>query len=105
MQKSVEDPIQTNEVNLGGTLNVLLAARDAGVRRVVLASSSAVYGDDPELPKREDMQPKPCSPYAVSKLAGEQYARVFQEMYGLEAASLRFFNAFGPKQDPGSEYA
>ena len=105
VQKSVEDPIKTNTVNLDGTLNVLLAARDAGVRRVVLASSSAVYGDDPQLPKREDMVPRPCSPYAVTKLAGEHYAGVFQELYGLEATSLRFFNVFGPKQDPSSEYS
>jgi len=105
VQKSVEDPIRTNQVNIYGTLNVLLAARDAGVKRVVFASSSAVYGDDPQLPKREDMMPKPCSPYAVAKLAGEQYSKVFEELYGLEATSLRFFNVFGPKQDPSSEYS
>jgi UDP-glucose 4-epimerase len=105
VQKSVEDPVRTNEVNLEGTLNVLIAARDAGVKRVVLASSSAVYGDDPELPKKESMLPRPLSPYAVTKLAGEHYAGVFQELYGLKAASLRFFNVFGPKQEPSSEYS
>jgi len=105
VQKSVEDPIRANRVNIDGTLNVLLAARDAGVRRVVFASSSAVYGDDPQLPKREDMPPRPCSPYAVAKLAGEHYAKVFEELYGLQATSLRFFNVFGPKQDPGSQYS
>ncbi len=105
VQRSVEDPAHCSQVNLDGTLNVLLAARDCGVRRVVLASSSAVYGDDQELPKKEDMLPRPSSPYAVAKLAGEHYARVFQELYGLEATSLRFFNVFGPKQDPGSQYS
>lgn len=105
VQKSVEDPVRTNEVNIDGTLNVLVAARDAGVRRVVFASSSAVYGDSPEQPKREDMIPNPKSPYAVTKLTGEHYARVFQELYGLEAVVLRFFNVFGPKQDPSSEYS
>lgn len=105
VQKSIEDPISVNQVNIDGTLNVLLAARDAGVRRVIFSSSSAVYGDDPELPKREDMLPRPSSPYAVAKLAGEHYARIFQELYGLQATSLRFFNVFGPKQDPGSEYS
>ncbi|HQN30921.1 MAG TPA: NAD-dependent epimerase/dehydratase family protein [Methanothrix soehngenii] len=105
VQRSVEDPAVSNEVNLDGTLNMLLAALDCGVRRVVLASSSAVYGDDQELPKREDMVPRACSPYAVAKLAGEHYARVFQELYGLQATSLRFFNVFGPKQDPSSEYS
>lgn len=105
VQKSVEDPIRTNEVNIDGTLNVLVAARDAGVSRVVFASSSAVYGDSPEQPKSEDMIPNPKSPYAVTKLTGEHYARVFQELYGLEAVVLRFFNVFGPKQDPSSEYS
>jgi UDP-glucose 4-epimerase len=105
VKKSVENPSRTNAVGIDGTLNVLVAARDAGVRRVVQASSAAVYGSSPELPKREDMKPDPQSPYAVTKLAAEHYARVFQELYGLEAVSLRYFNVFGPKQDPSSEYS
>jgi UDP-glucose 4-epimerase len=92
-------------VGIDGTLNVLVAARDAGVRRVVQASSAAVYGSSPELPKIEDMLPYPQSPYAVTKLTAEHYARVFQELYGLETVSLRYFNVFGPKQDPASEYS
>lgn len=105
VQESVDDPIRTNKVNLDGTLNVLIAARDAGVKRVIFASSSAVYGDDPQLPKKEIMVPRPLSPYAATKLGGEHYASVFQELYGLDATSLRFFNVFGPKQDPNSEYS
>lgn len=105
VKKSVEDPLRTSEVGIEGTLKVLTAARDAGVRRVVLASSAAVYGNSPDLPKREDMMPEPKSPYAVSKLTGEHYARVFQEIYGLETVALRYFNVFGPKQDPSSEYS
>ena len=105
VKKSVEDPAHTNAVGIDGTLNVLIAARDAGVRRVVQASSAAVYGSSPELPKKEDMLPEPMSPYAVSKLAAENYARVFQELYGLKTVSLRYFNVFGPKQDPSSEYS
>ena len=105
VKKSVEDPAHTNTVGIDGTLNVLIAARDAGVRRVVQASSAAVYGSSPELPKKEDMLPEPMSPYAVSKLAAEHYARVFQELYGLKTVSLRYFNVFGPKQDPSSEYS
>lgn len=105
VKKSVEDPLRTNEVGIEGTLKVLTAAGDAGVRRVVLASSAAVYGNSPDLPKREDMMPEPKSPYAVSKLTGEHYARVFQEIYGLETVALRYFNVFGPKQDPSSEYS
>ena len=105
VKKSVEDPLRTNYVGIDGTLNVLVAARDAGVRRVVLASSAAVYGYSPDLPKQEDMMPEPKSPYAVSKLAGEHYLRVFEELYGLETMSLRYFNVFGPKQDPSSEYS
>jgi len=105
VQKSVEDPVKTNEVNIGGTLNTLVAARDAGVKKVVFASSAAVYGDSPVLPKREDMIPDPRSPYAVTKLAGEHYCRVFQELYGINTVALRFFNVFGPKQDPSSEYS
>jgi UDP-glucose 4-epimerase len=105
VQRSVDNPLATNRANLDGTLNVLVAARDCGARKVVYASSSSVYGDTPTLPKREDMKPNPRSPYAVSKLAGEYYAQVFSELYGLETVSLRYFNVFGPRQDPGSEYA
>jgi len=103
--KSVDDPAATHATNLTGTVNVLLAARDCGVKKVVFSSSSAVYGDEPTLPKREDMLPVPLSPYAVSKLAGEYYCKVFFELYGLETVSLRYFNIFGPRQDPRSEYA
>ena len=105
VQKSVEDPLRTNEVNIGGTLNALVAARDAGVRKFVFASSAAVYGDSPTLPKKEDMVPDPKSPYAINKIAGEHYCRVFQELYGIDTVALRFFNVFGPKQDPSSEYS
>lgn len=103
--RSVDDPVSTHEANVSGTLNVLLAARDKGVRRVVYASSSSVYGQTPDLPKREDMAPQPVSPYALSKLAGEWYATVCYRVYGVEAISLRYFNIFGPRQDPDSEYA
>jgi len=103
--RSIENPVATNEANITGTLNVLLAARDCGVRKVVFASSSSVYGDTPTLPKREDMAPNPLSPYAVSKLAGEHYMRVFFEVYGISTLSLRYFNVFGPRQDPDSQYA
>lgn len=105
VQRSVEDPQVTNEVNVNGTLNVLSAAKECGVEKVVYASSSSVYGDTPELPKREDMKPNPKSPYAVSKLTGEQYCTVFEEVYGLKTVCLRYFNVYGPKQDPASEYA
>ncbi|HJZ67565.1 MAG TPA: SDR family oxidoreductase [Blastocatellia bacterium] len=103
--RSVADPLTTHEVNITGTLNVLLAARDAGVRRVVYASSSSVYGETPELPKHEKMAPHPLSPYALSKLSGEHYAKVFKQVYGFEVVSLRYFNIFGPRQDPESQYA
>ena len=102
---SVADPLKTDQVNVGGTLNVLLAARDAHVRRVVFASSCAVYGDSPTLPKHEQMPPEPLSPYAASKLAGEGYCRAFQQVYGLPTVVLRYFNVFGPRQDPHSQYA
>ncbi len=105
VQRSVEDPLATNEVNVKGTLNVLVAARDSEVEKVVYASSSSVYGDTPELPKREEMKPNPKSPYAVSKLTGEEYCAVFSEVYGLKTVSLRYFNVYGPRQDPYSEYA
>lgn len=103
--RSIADPITTNEVNITGTLNVLIAARDRGVRRVVFASSSSVYGNDPRLPKHEDMRPRPMSPYAISKLAGEVYCSVFDELYDLETVILRYFNIFGPRQDPTSQYS
>ncbi len=103
--RSVDDPLGANDNNVNGTLHVLDAARRAGVRRVVYASSSSVYGDSPELPKREDQPPAPISPYAVSKAAGEQYARVWTKLYGVETVGLRYFNVFGPRQDPASEYA
>ena len=103
--RSVDNPIATHETNLTGTLNVLLAARDCGVRTVVFSSSSAVYGDEPTLPKREDLPSVPLSPYAVSKLAGEYYCKVFSELFGVRTVSLRYFNVFGPHQDPQSEYA
>ncbi|NDJ54064.1 MAG: SDR family oxidoreductase [Chloroflexi bacterium] len=104
--RSIEDPLLSHDVNVTGTLQVLLAARDLGVRRVVLASSSSVYGDqDPNIPKVETMTPKPISPYAVNKLADEYYAQVFYQVYGLETVCLRYFNVFGPRQDPNSAYA
>jgi nucleoside-diphosphate-sugar epimerase len=103
--RSVADPQTTHDVNITGTLNILLAARDAGVRRVVYASSSSVYGETPELPKHEKMTPQPLSPYALSKLAGEHYISVFKQVYGFEAVALRYFNIFGPRQDPDSHYA
>jgi nucleoside-diphosphate-sugar epimerase len=103
--RSVKDPLETNRINVDGTLNVLVAARDAGVRRVVFAGSSSVYGDTPTLPKEERMQPAPISPYGVSKLVGELYGGVFHRAYGLEFVSLRYFNVFGPRQDPGSPYS
>jgi nucleoside-diphosphate-sugar epimerase len=103
--RSVADPVLTNEINVAGTLNLLVAARDAGVRRVVFAASSSAYGDTAELPKRETMTPNPKSPYAAQKLTGEHYLRIFFEIYGLETVSLRYFNVFGPRQDPESTYA
>jgi nucleoside-diphosphate-sugar epimerase len=103
--RSLKDPLATNEVNITGTMNVLVAARDAGVKKVVYASSSSVYGDTPILPKQEDMHPRPKSPYATSKLVGEYYLRNFSDLYGLQGACLRYFNVFGPRQDPNSEYA
>ncbi|MFQ5652811.1 MAG: NAD-dependent epimerase/dehydratase family protein, partial [bacterium] len=103
--KSVEDPVMTDAVNVGGTVSVLTAAKDNGVKKVVFASSAAIYGDDPELPKREEMQPKPLSPYAFHKLAGEYYLRLFHQLYGLNGVALRYFNVFGPRQDPSSEYS
>ncbi|MDI6793012.1 MAG: SDR family oxidoreductase [bacterium] len=103
--RSIEDPISANEVNITGTLNVLVAARDAGVKRVVYAGSSSAYGDSEALPKQEDMVPNPLSPYAVNKLTGEWYCRIFYKLYGLETVCLRYFNIFGPRQDPASQYS
>jgi len=103
--RSVADPLGANDNNVRGTLHVFEAARRAGVGRVVYASSSSVYGDAPDLPKREDQEPAPVSPYAVSKHAGEQYGRVWHRLYGVETVGLRYFNVFGPRQDPASEYA
>lgn len=103
--RSIADPLTVNRVNVEGTLNVLIAARDRGVRRVVYASSSSIYGDAPVLPKHEEMPPAPLSPYAASKLAGEIYCRAFTNVYGLDTVSLRFFNVFGPRQTPDSAYA
>ena len=103
--RSVEMPREANATNAGGTVNVLWAARECGVPAVVAASTSAIYGDDPTFPKREMMAPTPLSPYAVSKLAGEYYGKVFSDLYGIRTVFLRYFNVFGPRQDPGSEYA
>jgi len=103
--RSVKNPQASHEVNATGTLNVLLAARDNNVGRVIYSSSSSVYGDTPTLPKKEDMVPNPLSPYAVAKLAGEYYCEVFHEVYGLSTVCLRYFNVYGPRQDPDSQYA
>ncbi|MCP4746172.1 MAG: SDR family oxidoreductase [Desulfobacteraceae bacterium] len=103
--KTVEDPVFSSQVNDLGTLRVLEAARKNKVRRVVLASSSAIYGDDPQLPKKETMAPVPLSPYAVQKLSNEYYAQLYFRLYGLETACLRYFNVFGPRQDPSSAYS
>ncbi len=103
--RSIDDPLASCETNITGTLNVLLAARDNGVRKVIYASSSSVYGDTPTLPKSEDMLPNPQSPYAVTKLASEYYCRVFQQVYALPTICLRYFNVYGPRQDPNSQYA
>ena len=103
--RSVERPIETHEASVNATFSLLLAARDHRVRRVVYAGSSSAYGDQPELPKREDMRPDPLSPYAVAKLVGEYYCQVFSRVYGMETVSLRYFNVFGPRQDPGSQYS
>jgi len=103
--RSVKDPLGANENNVTGTLHVLEAARRCRVPRVVYASSSSVYGDRPDLPKREDQPPAPVSPYAASKAAGEQYATIWTRLYGVETVGLRYFNVFGPRQDPKSEYA
>lgn len=103
--RSIEDPRGSNEANVTGTLNVLTSAKDSGIKKVICASSSSVYGDTPTLPKSEKMPVNPLSPYAVTKAAGEFYCKVFQDIYGLKTASLRYFNVFGPRQDPNSQYA
>ena len=103
--RSVKDPLASNRANIDATVNLLVAARDAGVKRVVYAASSSVYGDTPTLPKREEMPPNPISPYAVAKLAGEYYMTSFWRCYGLETVCLRYFNIFGPRQDPSSPYS
>jgi nucleoside-diphosphate-sugar epimerase len=103
--RSVQDPLTSNATNVTGTLNVLLASRDAGIKRVIYASSSSIYGASPELPKHEGLLPQPISPYAVAKLAGEGFCRSFWEVFGLETVALRYFNVFGPRQDPFSQYS
>jgi UDP-glucose 4-epimerase len=103
--KSVIDPITSHNADVTGTLHVLWAAKEAGVKRVVYAASSSAYGDSPQLPKREDMPSKPISPYGLMKHVGEEYCRLFSQLYGLETVSLRYFNVFGPRQDPSSQYS
>jgi nucleoside-diphosphate-sugar epimerase len=103
--RSVKDPITSNRANIDAALNVLVASRDARVKRVVFAGSSSVYGDTPTLPKHEGMTPNPLSPYALQKLVGEEYCRMFTRLYGLETVTIRYFNVFGPRQDPGSPYS
>jgi nucleoside-diphosphate-sugar epimerase len=103
--RSVADPITSHRANADGTVNILVAARDAGVKRLVFAGSSSVYGDAATLPKREDMPPNPLSPYALQKLMSERYCQMFTALYGFEAVSIRYFNVFGPRQDPGSPYS
>jgi len=103
--RSVKDPIETNRINIDGTLNVLIAARDAKVKRIVFAASSSAYGETPTLPKTETMRPEPISPYGVTKFVGELYAQTFGRCYGLENVCLRYFNIFGPRQDPSSPYS
>src|SRR4029077_17678618 len=103
--RSVDDPVSTNDVNVGGTLNLLMASREGKVRRLVYASSSSAYGDDPALPKVETLPANPISPYAVAKLAPEHHCRTFARLYGLETVSLRYFNVFGPRQNPESKYS
>src|SRR6266516_7345691 len=103
--RSVKDPISSNRANIDASINVLVAARDAGVKRLVYAGSSSAYGNTPTLPKREDMPTNPLSPYALQKLVAEQYCQMFTELYGFETVSIRYFNVFGPRQDPGSPYS
>jgi len=103
--KSIDDPVLTNDINVNGTLNILEAARKFKVKKVIFASSAAVYGDDPELPKNEKMNPMPLSPYAATKLMGEKYCSIYSNLYGLGTVVLRYFNVFGPRQNPNSDYA
>jgi UDP-glucose 4-epimerase len=103
--RSIKDPFTTNQVNINGTLNVLIAAKDTSVKKVIYASSSSVYGDTPTLPKLESMIPNPLSPYAITKLTGEYYCQVFSDVFHLPTVALRYFNVYGPRQDPASEYA
>jgi nucleoside-diphosphate-sugar epimerase len=103
--RSVKDPLTSNRANIDGSLNILVAARDAGVKRLVYAGSSSAYGDTETLPKREDMPTKPLSPYALQKLVVEQYCQMFTRLYGFETVTIRYFNVFGPRQDPGSPYS
>ncbi len=103
--RSIKDPVTSNAVNVDGTLNVLVAARDAKVKRVVFAASSSAYGDNPVLPRLESHEPQPLSPYALTKLTGEYYCRIFFRIYGLETVALRYFNIFGPRQNPDSPYS
>jgi len=103
--RSVDDPVTSNRANIDGSLNLLVAARDAKVKRLVYAGSSSAYGDTPVLPKREDMPTRPQSPYALQKLVAEQYCQMFTELYGFETVTIRYFNVFGPRQDPGSPYS
>jgi nucleoside-diphosphate-sugar epimerase len=103
--RSVQDPVTSNRANVTGTLNILVAARDARIKRLVYAGSSSAYGNAPTLPKHEDMPASPLSPYALQKVVGEQYCRLFTQLYGLETVSIRYFNVFGPRQDPGSPYS
>jgi nucleoside-diphosphate-sugar epimerase len=103
--RSVKDPIASNRANVDGTLSILVAARDAGVTRLIFAGSSSEYGDTPTLPKHEEMPTSPLSPYALQKVVGEEYLRLFTRLYGLETVSIRYFNVFGPRQDPGSPYS
>ena len=102
--RSIQDPLTSNAVNIDGTLNVLVTAREAGVKRVVFAASSSAYGDNPALPRVETHEPRPLSPYALTKLAGEHYCRIFTRLFGLETVALRYFNIFGPRQNPDSHY-
>ncbi len=103
--RSVKDPITTNDVNVNGTLNILDASINAGVKRVIFASSSSIYGNSQDLPKKEDMKPSPESPYALTKYTGERYCQIFTKLHGLETVCLRYFNVFGPRQDPDSQYS
>ena len=105
VQRSVKDPFSSNEANITGTLKVLIAAKETGIKKVVFSSSSSVYGDTPTLPKREDMPVNPISPYAITKATGEMYCRIFEELYKVPTICLRYFNVFGPRQDPNSQYS